>query len=158
MLLLPFQTPTYAAGQAYKWQMMSFKDTHTHKSFFSKNNLIFLTNEETFSHVGQQKGDTDTSIYSRIFPQEHSNFASICLKNKTPWLFNITQVSGSLIQTAIAPLLEVMEGLTSNYQVSCIISINHMTTEFDEHSNTLNNIKLQWLAMSTYCIMFYIKE
>lgn len=33
-----------------------------------------------------------------------------------------------------------------------------MTTEFDEHSNTVNKLELQWLAMSTYCIMFYIKE
>jgi len=114
MLLFPFQKSTSAAGQAYtlvitglQWKLPSrvtefsfeqqiselqshvtddlSKDTHTYKSFFSKNILIFLTNEETFSHAGQQKGDTETIIiHSQILPQEHSNFAYICLKNKQP--------------------------------------------------------------------------
>lgn len=37
------------------WQMMFFKDTHTGKSFFSTNTLIFLANEEPFSHVALQR-------------------------------------------------------------------------------------------------------
>lgn len=84
---------------------------HTPHSLFSKYILIFLTGEETFSHIGQQKVGTEAGIaHFQSLPQEYSNFAYICLKNKQVQQFNITQLSSFLTQIAITTLLEITTG------------------------------------------------